>query len=161
MITAMFEDGPGGSGAPGRLADFPRRAVWLFTARADDLLDLTDGVLRADGPVKTLVGLLLAPRTVAQAGACMTFSHRRIDVARMRWSLRAGPTALGPGAALPRTARTRDLKRRQWPVPGSPFLQPGIPGAPPAAGSLPEASFLRVFAAASPSRPTLRAILSR
>src|SRR5260370_7882678 len=44
-----------------RLASFRRELYGCFTARADALSGLADAVLCADGPVKTLVGLSLAP----------------------------------------------------------------------------------------------------
>jgi hypothetical protein len=47
--------------ARGLLAAFRRRLYGCFTARADALFELADAVLCAEGPVKTLVGLSLAP----------------------------------------------------------------------------------------------------
>jgi hypothetical protein len=47
--------------AQGRLAGFRRELYRCFTARADVLFELADGVLCADGPVRTLVGLSLVP----------------------------------------------------------------------------------------------------
>ena len=53
---------PGGDvAALGRLVAFRRELHRCFAARADALFELADAVLCADGPVKTLVGLSLAP----------------------------------------------------------------------------------------------------
>jgi hypothetical protein len=52
-----------------RLAAFRRELYRCFTARADALFELADTVLCADGPVKTLVGLSLAPEHQRGHGA--------------------------------------------------------------------------------------------
>ena len=43
-----------------------------LTARRDELAELADAVLCADGPVRTLAGLSLALSTGAVTGRCMT-----------------------------------------------------------------------------------------
>jgi hypothetical protein len=43
------------------LAEFRERLYRCMTRRADALFDLADALLCTDGPVKTLVGLSLAP----------------------------------------------------------------------------------------------------
>ena len=43
-----------------------------LTARADELSELADAVLCADGPVRNLAGLSLAPEHRRGHGACMT-----------------------------------------------------------------------------------------
>src|SRR5436309_14794230 len=75
-----------------RLAAFRGELYRCFTARADALFELADAVLCADGPVKTLVGLSLAPEHQRGHGALYdAVNAGRIDVARLRWSLAALP----------------------------------------------------------------------
>ena len=45
----------------GELDQFRRELHQCFTGRPDALFELTDALLCSDGPVKTLVGLTLAP----------------------------------------------------------------------------------------------------
>src|ERR1700692_4064018 len=71
-----------------------------LTVRGDELFELADGVLCADGPVRTLAGLSLAPGPRRGHGALYdAVNHGRIDIARLRWSLAALP--------LPRAADGR------------------------------------------------------
>ena len=73
MLARALRDGTrssgdsDGTGALAVLASF--RAEWFacLTGRAEELFELTDAVLCADGPVKTLVGLALTPRASAWA----------------------------------------------------------------------------------------------
>jgi hypothetical protein len=58
--VAQVESGPPG-GAAGRLSGFRRELYGCFTARADALFELTDAVLCADGPVRSLAELSLCP----------------------------------------------------------------------------------------------------
>jgi hypothetical protein len=51
---------PAGSATVDDLLLFRGELYGCLTARADALFELTDAVLCADGPVKTLVGLTLA-----------------------------------------------------------------------------------------------------
>ncbi|WP_251021388.1 transposase [Streptomyces sp. ISL-98] len=56
-----------------------------MTARRDALFELTDALLCADGPVKTLVGLALAPEHRRGHGALYAgLNHGRLDVDRLR-----------------------------------------------------------------------------
>jgi len=74
------------------LAAFRRELYRCFTARADALFDLCDAVLCAEGPVRTLVGLSLAPEhRRGHGGLYDAVNAGRIDVARLRWSLAALP----------------------------------------------------------------------
>jgi DDE superfamily endonuclease len=69
-------------------------------ARADALFELTDALMCADGPVKTLVDLSLAPEHRRGHGALYGgLNHGRLDVARLRRTL--------AGLPLPRTADGR------------------------------------------------------
>ncbi len=75
-----------------------------LTARADALFELTDAVLCTDGPVKTLVGLSLAPEHRRGHGALYDgLNNGGIDVARLRVTL--------AGLPLPRTADGRIVLR--------------------------------------------------
>ena len=65
-FSIAWRDGGAGPGAGDgrardRLAGFRRELYGCFTARADVLFELADAVLCAEGPVKTLVGLSVAP----------------------------------------------------------------------------------------------------
>lgn len=51
----------GGVGPAGVLSRFRRDFRACLTARADELCELADAVLCADGPVRTLASLSLAP----------------------------------------------------------------------------------------------------
>jgi hypothetical protein len=71
-----------------------------LTARGDELFELADAVLCADGPVRTLAGLSLAPEHRRGHGALYdAVNHGRVDIGRLRWSL--------AGLALPRAADGR------------------------------------------------------
>jgi hypothetical protein len=93
---------PGGDvAALGRLVVFRRGLHGCFTARADALFELADAVLCADGPVKTLVGLSLAPEHRRGHGALYdALNAGRIDVARLRWSLAALPLPAWPDGRI-------------------------------------------------------------
>lgn len=71
--------------AIGALARFGQEAYECFTARADVLFELTDAVLCTDGPVRSLVGLSLAPEHRRGHGALYdALNCGRIDIARLR-----------------------------------------------------------------------------
>jgi DDE superfamily endonuclease len=101
------------------LAGFRRSLHGCFTARADALFELADAVLCAEGPVKTLVGLSLAPEHRRGHGALYdAVNHGRVEVSRLRREL--------AGLPLPR-----------WPdgrirlgVDISPWLRPGAATSP-------------------------------
>ena len=68
-----------------------------LTARADELFELADAVLCADGPVRDLAGLSLAPEHRRGHGAMYdAVNHGRVDIGRLRRSL-AGPAAAAGG----------------------------------------------------------------
>ena len=78
-----------------------RGSGWIstrcLTARADELSELADAVLCADGPVRTLAGLSLAPEHRRGHGALYdAVNHGRVDIGRLRRSL--------AGLGLPRAA---------------------------------------------------------
>ncbi|WP_283215142.1 NF041680 family putative transposase [Pseudofrankia sp. DC12] len=64
---------------------FRREFYDCLTARADALFELTDAVLCTEGPVRSLVGLSLAPEHRRGHGALYdAVSHGRLDVDRLR-----------------------------------------------------------------------------
>ena len=76
--------------ARARLAAFRQELYRCFTARADELFELADAVLCADGPVKTLAGLSLAPGHRRGHGALYDgLNHGRIDIAALSVALTA------------------------------------------------------------------------
>jgi hypothetical protein len=86
--------------AAGELAGFRRELHRCLTARADALFELTDALLCTDGPVKSLVGLSLAPEHRRGHGAMHdAVNQGRIDVQLLR-------TALA-GLTLPRAVDGR------------------------------------------------------
>ena len=75
------------------------------TARADELSELADAVLCADGPVRDLAGLSLVPEHRRGHGALYdAVNHGRVDIGLLRRSL--------AGLALPRAADGRGAGRR-------------------------------------------------
>jgi sporulation protein YlmC with PRC-barrel domain len=82
------------------LSRFRRDFHACLTARADELFELADAVLCADGPVKDLAGLSLAPEHRRGHGALYdAVNCGRMDIGRLRRSL--------AGLALPRAADGR------------------------------------------------------
>src|ERR1022692_1317817 len=90
-----------------------------LTARGDELFELADAVLCAEGPVRTLVGLSLAPEHRRGHGALYdAVNHGRIGFARLRRSL--------AGLPLPRAADGRIVLG----VDVSPWLRPDAAASP-------------------------------
>ena len=90
-----------------------------LTARADELSELADGVLCADGPVRTLARLSLGPEHRRGHGALYdAVNHGRIDIGRLRRSL--------AGLPLPRAADGRLVLA----VDVSNWLRPGAVTSP-------------------------------
>jgi DDE superfamily endonuclease len=103
----------GREGALGELAAFRQELYHCLTARADALFELAEAVLCTDGPVRSLVGLSLAPEHRRGHGALYdAVNCGRIDFARLR-------TALA-GLSLPRAADGRLVLA----VDVSPWLRP-------------------------------------
>src|SRR5712675_1819057 len=101
------------------LSRFRREFHACLTARADELSELTDAVLCADGPVRSLAGLSLAPGHRRGHGALYdAVNHGRIEIARLRRSL--------AGLPLPRAADGRLMLA----VDVSNWLRPGAATSP-------------------------------
>jgi DDE superfamily endonuclease len=110
---------PRPDGARDRLAGFRWELYQCFTARADALFEVADAVLCAGGPVKTLVGLSLAPEHRRGHGALYdAVNHGRIDITRLRRSL--------AGLPLPRAGDGRLMLA----VDVSSWLRPGAATSP-------------------------------
>jgi hypothetical protein len=96
VMNTLPEDG--GAGPLAVLSRFRLDFHACLTARRDELSELADAVLCADGPVRTLAGLSLAPEHRRGHGALYDAVNRgRISIGRLRRSL----------AGLP-------LPRRRW-----------------------------------------------
>jgi hypothetical protein len=90
-----------------------------LSARADELCELADAVLCADGPVRSLAGLSLVAEHQRGHGALYgAVNHGRIDIGRLRRSL--------AGLPLPRTADGRLILA----VDVSNWLRPGAATSP-------------------------------
>jgi hypothetical protein len=101
------------------LARFRREFHASLTARGDEIFELADTVLCADGPVRNLAGLSLAPEHRRGHGALYdAVSSGRIDIARLRRSL--------AGLPLPRAADGRLMLA----VDVSNWLRPGAATSP-------------------------------
>src|SRR6266699_49331 len=92
VMDRLLEDTGAGPLALAVLARFRRDFHACLTARADELSELADAVLCADGPVKTLAGLSLAAEHRRGHGALYdAVNHGRIDIGRLRRSLAGLP----------------------------------------------------------------------
>jgi len=102
-----------------RLSQFRRGFYQSLTRRADALFELAEAVLCADGPVKTLVDLSLAPEHRRGHGALYDGLNRgRLEVARFRAAL--------AGLPLPRAVDGRIVLA----VDVSPWLRPDASTSP-------------------------------
>jgi hypothetical protein len=87
--------------AADRLVAFRGELYRCFTARADELFELADSVLCAEGPVKTLVGLSLVPEhRRGHGGLYDGLNAGRIEIARLRRSLAALPLPAWPDGRI-------------------------------------------------------------
>ena len=99
-LAGEVEPRPEGAQARESLTVFRRELYRCFTARADALFELADAVLCADGPVRTLAGLSLAPEHRRGHGALYdAVNAGRVEIGRLRRSL--------AGLPLPRAADGR------------------------------------------------------
>jgi hypothetical protein len=113
--------------ALGELTRFREEFYRCLTARADAFFELADAVLCTDGPVRSLVGLSLAPEHQRGHGALYDgINHGRVDLARLR--------NLVAAQRLRRTADDRIVLA----VDVSPWLRPD-------ANTSPERSFCHTY----------------
>src|ERR1035441_4761825 len=118
-LQAGVEPQPENDQARDRLAAFRGELYRCCTARADALFELTDAVLCADGPVRTLVGLSLAPEHRRGHGALYdAVDHGRVEIGRLRRAV--------AGLPLPRAADGRLVLA----VDVSNWLRPGAATSP-------------------------------
>src|SRR3982751_3015159 len=112
-------DQAGGVADLRRLRDFRGELYRCLDRRADELFELTDAVLCAEGPVKSLVGLCLAPEHRRGHGALYdAVNCGRVDADRLREALVRLP--------LPRMFGGRIVLA----VDVSPWLRPDAPTCP-------------------------------
>src|ERR1035437_4157813 len=79
-----------------------------LTARGDELSELADALLCTEGPVKTLVGLSLAPEhRRGQGGLYEGVNRGRIDFARLRRTLAGLPLPRAADGSPARVLRNR------------------------------------------------------
>jgi hypothetical protein len=108
-----------GAGPAAVLPGFRRDFRACLTARADELCELADAVLCADGPVRSLAALSLAPQHRRAHGALYDgVNQGRLDITRLRRSLATLP--------LPRAADGRLMLA----VDVSNWLRPGAATSP-------------------------------
>ncbi len=119
MVSVAQEPGQGqdlGMGRRGDLARFRQEFYTSLTARADALFELTDAVLCADGPVRSLVDLTLVAEHRRGHGAMYNaLGHGRVEPERVRRSLASLP--------VPRVCDGRIVLA----VDVSPWLRSGAP----------------------------------
>jgi len=83
------------------LAGFRSRLYGCLTARADELFDLADAVLCADGPVRVLAGLSLAPGHQRGHGAVYdALNAGAADIGRLRWAVGVVPLPAWPDGRI-------------------------------------------------------------
>jgi hypothetical protein len=89
------------AGALGELSRFRQAFYRCLNARADALFELAEAVLCADGPVRTLAGLSLAPEHRRGHGALYdAVNHGRIEAGRLRRALAQLPLPRAAGGRL-------------------------------------------------------------
>jgi hypothetical protein len=116
-MDSLPEDAGGGPAAV--LSRFRREFHTCLRARKDEIFELADAVLCADGPVRDLAGLSLAPEHRRGHGALYdAMNQGRIDITRLRRSL--------AGLPLPRAADGRLVLA----VDVSNWLRPGAATSP-------------------------------
>ena len=99
VMNSLPEDG--GAGPLAVLSRFRLDFHACLTARRDELSELADAVLCADGPVRTLAGLSLAPEHRRGHGALYDAVNRgRISIGRLRRSLAGLPLPRAAGGRL-------------------------------------------------------------
>jgi hypothetical protein len=83
------------------LAAFRSELYRCLTARADELSELADAVLCADGPVRDLAGLSLVPGHRRGHGAVYdALNAGAVDIGRLRWAVGAVPLPAWPDGRI-------------------------------------------------------------
>jgi hypothetical protein len=104
VAFSMAHDGECGQGlaeARGALAAFRGELYRCVTARADELFELGDAVLCAEGPVRVLAGLSLAPGHGRGHGAVYdALNAGRVEIGRLRWAVGAVPLPAWPDGRI-------------------------------------------------------------
>jgi len=117
--AAAHVESASSAGSLAVLSRFRDDLYGCLTARADELFDLTDAVLCADGPVRTLAGLSLAPEHRRGHGAVYdAVSQGQVEIARLRRTVARLP--------LPRSAEGRIVLAADV----SPWLRPDAATSP-------------------------------
>src|SRR5256714_6836446 len=107
--------GDSGAGPAAVLSRFRGEFHACLTARRDEIFELADAVLCADGPVRDVAGLSLAPEHRRGHGALYdAVNHGRVDIGRLRRSLAGLPL---PRAADGRLVLAADVSN--WLRPGA------------------------------------------
>jgi DDE superfamily endonuclease len=103
-MTHGSDDGEGAAEAVRArraLAGFRGELYRCLTARADELSELADAVLCADGPVRDLASLSLVPGHRRGHGAVYdALNAGRIDIARLRWAAGCLPLPRWPDGRI-------------------------------------------------------------
>ena len=116
------------------LSRFRRDFHACLAARADELSELADAVLCADGPVRTLAGLSLAPEHRRGHGALYdAVNHGRIDIGRLRRSLAGLPLPRAADGRLVLAADVSNWLAGRGDQPGAAVLPRVWPGEGPGA----------------------------
>src|SRR3954470_14773893 len=122
MVSVHLTDGvekPLAAEAADRLRSFRGELYGCLERRADELFELTDALLCAEGSVRSLVGLCLAPEHRRGHGALYdALNHGSVDADRLREALAALP--------VPRVFGGRIVLA----VDSSPWLRPDAPTCP-------------------------------
>src|SRR6266487_1626528 len=114
-LVGEVEQQPEEARARDQVAAFRVELYRCFTARADALFEVADAVLCADGPVRNLAGVSLAPEHRRGHGALYdAVNHGRIGIGRLRRSLAGLPL---PRAADGRLVLAADVSN--WLRPGA------------------------------------------
>jgi hypothetical protein len=107
VSSSMAHDSDSGAGAAEAararraLAGFRGELYRCLTARADELSELCDAVLCADGPVRDLAGLSLVPGHRRGHGAVYdALNAGRAEIARLRWAVGCLPLPRWPDGRI-------------------------------------------------------------
>jgi hypothetical protein len=100
-MAQISECGQGPADAGQALAGFRGGLYRCLTARADELFELGDAVLCADGPVRDLAGLSLAPGHRRGHGAVYdALNAGAVQIGRLRWAVGLVPLPAWPDGRI-------------------------------------------------------------